>query len=405
MPAKVFLLDSARAADPLPGFLLHAAARAGWETARPQFFEDGMDGDRWLGEFRRELGDANIIIGLGNFVALLQWGEHIGEVLTLIDKKIEAGCPILLSGCSSLVSSTPDQPFTIRAILDAYGIRLTPIRVATRVQQVEKNSSTFCCAFDSDDDSLLDPNLFEGVPRIIAYGNRLISYDPGVFPIIEASRTLHYFADRGDLIHRGNLGQRNAVAVIRRSAGRCIIAMTGDVLGDRAEVIAGTRPGWEDNGRFADNLIDFLGAYLRNRTEHTPARLYEAFSELETLLGKLIEAILSSNSPTREFSNLIPGSVRKKLYGPTGAFDYGRATYIDLIVILRDQFSKFEKSFDQPAGEVLKLLFDINRGQRSHLAHPHKATQLGVTFGPDDAEVLRRALELVRRASAAAAAM
>jgi hypothetical protein len=91
--------------------------------------------------------------------------------------------------------------------------------------------------------------------------------------------------------------------------------------------------------------------------------------------------------------------VRNKLQGPSG-FDYGRATYIDLVVILRDQFPKFSHLFDLAGKEVLKLLFEINSGQRVHLAHPHKAAQLGVRFTVNDAEALRRALALVRRASA-----
>jgi hypothetical protein len=314
---------------------------------------------------------------------------------------------MLLSGASSLA---PAHPYTARSqltdmvgqiqdLLGSSGIHITPIKVASSIQEVQTNDSSLCCVFHSDDDELIDPRLFDGVDQLIAYGNRLISYDPGVFPIIETSRALHYFVDEGDLIHQGNLGQRNAVAVFQHRNRRCLIVMTGRVLSDREQVMAGILPGWEDNQLFSDNIIDFLTAYVRDRSPYTPTKLYESFSELETRLGQLIQSVLMSHGPDSDFLNLIPESVRKRLFGPSG-FDYGRATYIDLVVILRDQFTRFEQLFGEEHRDVLKLLFEINSGQRIHLAHPHKAAQLGVTFGADDDEVLRRALELVRRASA-----
>jgi hypothetical protein len=243
-----------------------------------------------------------------------------------------------------------------------------------------------------------DPQLFNGVDKVVAYGNRLIAYDAGMFPIIEACRALHFFADEGDLLHRGNLGQRNAVAVLQRHNGRClVIVMTGEVLNDREQVLAGVLPGWLDNQRFADNVVDVVTAYVRDRSPHSAIKLYELFSDLETRLGQLVQSVLISHSRNSDFSALISESVRKKLHSASG-FDYSRATYIDLVVILRDQFVKFEHLFDKGSQGILKLLFEINSGQRVHLAHPHKAAQLGVTFGADDAEVLRGALELVHRA-------
>jgi hypothetical protein len=164
-------------------------------------------------------------------------------------------------------------------------------------------------------------------------------------------------------------------------------------------VLAGVNPGWEDNQRFVDNLIDSVTNYIRDRSPHAATNLYELFNELETRLGRLIQSVLVSYSLNNDFSNLISEGVRNKLQGPSG-FDYGRATYIDLVVILRDQFPKFLHLFDLTGKEVLKLLFEINSGQRVHLAHPHKAAQLGVRFTAHDSEALRRALDLVRHASA-----
>jgi len=396
---KAFLLDPAYANESIPAVLRRAQERAGWNIARPQFFEPGLDGQRWLSDFARGLQEANVIIGLGDFTGLMQWGEKLDDALRIIREKFEAGSPILLQGCSSLVSSQTDQPqkSRIRNLLGSYGVHFTPIKVASFIQEIATNSSSLCCVFRSEDDTLLDPTLFEEVPSVVAYGNRLISYEPGVFPLIEASRSLHYFVDQGDQIHRGNLGQRNAVAVTRRRGKQCLVVTTGDFLGDRMEVIAGTRPGWEDNKQFAENLIDRLTAHVAKASSMGPAVLYDIFRELETLLGKLVQTVLEASSATGDFWDSIPKSVQKKLNGPNG-FDYSRATYIDLVVILRDQSYKFDSYFVQPSEDVLKLLFEINSGQRTNLAHPHRAAQLGVTFGADDLTILKRALNLVRSA-------
>lgn len=293
-----------------------------------------------------------------------------------------------------------DDVGRIRDFLGLYGIHITGIKVASRIQEVQNNTSQLCCVFHSEDDDLIDPQLFDGVDKIVAYGNRLISYDPGVFPIVEACRAMHFFADEGDSRHRGNLGQRNAVAVRQSRSARCLmIVMTGKVLNDCERVMAGALPGWVDNQRFADNLIDLVTAHIRDQTQYSAIKVYELFSDLETSLGQLIQSVLVSYSQDSDFSALIPESVRKKLHSES-RFDYARAYYLDLVLILKDQFPKFEYLFHEEGRNTLKLLFEINSGPRVHLAHPHKAAQLGVTFGADDADVLTRALELVRRASA-----
>jgi hypothetical protein len=397
---RVFLLDLTYPERITPGFLRHATERAGWDVDRPPLLQLGTNVARWFADFEKCFAEAQILISLGNFEALMQWGDRFDQALALLRKKIDDGTPLVVSWAGSLADAYPPERGQIRDVLRSYGIHITPVKVASRIREVRTIASDLTCVFHSEDDDLIDPQLFDGVDKLVASGNRLIAYEPGVFPIIEACRAVHYFADDGDLIYRGNLGQRNAVAVVQRQNGRClIIAMTGRILSDRAQVLAGINPGWEDNQKFANNLIDFVTDYVRDRSPYAPTKLYELFNELETRLGRLIQSVLVSHSLNNDFSGLVPEKVRDKLLGPSG-FDYGRATYIDLVIILKDQFAKFVHLFDLAGKDVLKLLFEINSGQRVHLAHPHKAAQLGVKFTGEDAEALRRALELVRRASA-----
>jgi hypothetical protein len=66
-----------------------------------------IDGTRWLSDLRSGLEDADVIIGLGNFWALREYGTHLESLLALMRQKISSGCPALFEGCVSLVSREP----------------------------------------------------------------------------------------------------------------------------------------------------------------------------------------------------------------------------------------------------------------------------------------------------------
>src|SRR4051812_46364859 len=102
MPIKAFLLDPTKESAPTPGFLTLGAARAGWNVSRPAALDVTMDGKEWLDRLRGELEEADIIVGLGNFLALMQSGSELGSLLALISRKIDSGCPALFDGCSAL---------------------------------------------------------------------------------------------------------------------------------------------------------------------------------------------------------------------------------------------------------------------------------------------------------------
>jgi hypothetical protein len=198
---KVFLLDPEYAESSTPRFLRRGVERAGWDLARPRFFQLGMDGVQWFADFTRGLADAEIIVSLGDFIGLAQQGERLGEALDQLSKKIDDGCPVVFSGASKLAPPYPgtrsdftDVTGQVREVLGTYGIHITPIKVASSIKEVQIHNSQLCCVFDSADDELLDPQLCDGVDELVAYGNRLISYDPGIFPIIEAGRTRHFLA-------------------------------------------------------------------------------------------------------------------------------------------------------------------------------------------------------------------
>ncbi len=399
---KAFLLDPRKISAPMPGLLKLAVTRAGWTPVSPSVLEE-QNGLEWLAKVRSELADADIIIGLGNFLALFQSGTELESLLALLRSKIDAGCPALFDGCDTLFTHAfPDLERQIRVFFDRYGIHLTPIKVASKTREYEAHSSSMCCVFKGDDDSLLDAGLFSGTDSVIGSGSRLIQYDANVFPLIEASG-LHFFVDEGDLPAVGNLGRKNAVAVRLARGRQCLIALSGSFLRDRTRTLGGTTPGLEDNVRFAENLIDELTEHGRTHINHALSA-FELFCELEVRLGEILETGLTRRSGSSNFFELLPPNVRKRLRTKFGMLDYSRAFYSDLVTILEQYWADFQRYFLSATGEsmspsaVMESLREVNE-LRKYLAHPAKAQQEKRKITASDVEKLRCALDLIRNAS------
>ena len=403
---RAFLLDpvmrGAEVGHQIPDFLKMAVERAGWDVSRPTGFERDMDGRKWLSDLKKGIEDSDILLCLGSFHALAQSGDD------LIQQKIDGGCPTLLDGCSGLVS----EPFSAQKrplvdLLHFYGIHLTSTRVSSRIQEYISHSSPTCCGFHKEDDALLDADLFRKVESVWASGNRLIQYEPEVFPLIETRgqpEGLHVFTSDMDLPTRGNLGRKNAVAVIRSTESQCLVVSTSSFFGDARNTPGGVPPGLKDNREFAENVIDKLTSRVR-RPEKLRAKAHELHFELEGRLGKLIEDVLARSSPDGSFLSLVPEEIRAKLGDQRGTTDYSRATYTDLVNILSKRWPLFEPLFIDQTGHpmaknaIVKPLSSLNT-QRNYLAHPHKAQQHGREENADDIATLSRALGIVRLAAA-----
>lgn len=404
---KAFLLDPAKrnsSAVQVPGFMQMAITRAGWEFSRPPVLDQGTDGPKWVSDLRKGIEEADLLVGLGNFLAFVQSGADLEKLLMLIRQKIDSGCPALFDGCANLLSNSfPVVEKQILALIESYGIHITTTKVASRLPEFRLHSSDLCCGFHKEDDSLLDPRLFQDMESAWAYGNRLIQYEPDIFPLIEASG-LHFFVDKGDLLTVGNLGRKNAVAVSQVRNKRCLIVLSGNFFHDRAETLGGTTPGVEDNKAFAENVIAELTSHVVRPIDFAVSS-YALLRELEARLGDLIEKVLTGATTDGNFISLLPVEIQNKLRSETGIPDYSRAMYVDLVNIVHKVWPQFEPFFVDQAGKpmarksVTKPLSSLNT-QRIYLAHPHKAKQHGRAENAEDVESLSRALEMVRLASA-----
>jgi hypothetical protein len=181
---RVLLLDLTYPERVTPGFLRHATERAGWHVDRPPPLQLGTNVARWFADFEKCFAEAQILFSLGNFQALMQWGDRFDQGLALLRKKIDDGTPFVVSGANSLfVVEDAIEPKLgqIRDVLGSYGIHITPIKVASRIREVPTIASDRTCVFHSADDDLIDPQLFDGVDKLVASQNRLIGYEPGYF--------------------------------------------------------------------------------------------------------------------------------------------------------------------------------------------------------------------------------
>jgi hypothetical protein len=411
---KAFLLDPPRNSAPssgeMPKFMQIAAAHAGWSVERATAFSSGMSGPQWLGSLRDKLERADIIVSLGNYLALLQSNHELPCMLDIIRRKIDAGSPILLDGCAGLWGGAfADLNSQIIKLLNYYGIRLTPKTVASRIHEFSPHSSSSCCVFHKTDDCLLDPDLFDDVDTVAASGNRLLQYEPDVYPLIE-SNNLHFFVDEGDWETRGNLGKKNAIAVRRLRNNENVFVLTGSFFDDPTKTMGGILPSIQDNRGFATNLIEKLDTLTR-RSFASSASAYELFRELEARIGELIESVLSRVSSDGSFVTLLPPKIQEKLRPKPDQIDFSLATFVQLVTIIKDLWPRFARFFidktGQPLGRELVTtpLFNINTHQRRYFAHPHKAKQQGLTLTAEDVAELKSMLEILRLASVAATKM
>ena len=114
---------------------------------------------------------------------------------------------------------------------------------------------------------------------------------------VEASG-LHFFVDEGDLLTVGNMGKKNDVAAHLARDKQCLLVVSGSHLRDRTATFGGLAPGFEDNRKFAENVIDELTARVRRPVNYSLSA-YQIFCELEARLGEMIEQVLTRLSGGR----------------------------------------------------------------------------------------------------------
>ena len=174
------------------------------------------------------------------------------------------------------------------------------------------------------------------------------------------------------------LGQRDAVLVARTpAAGGLQIFIGGKVLDDPADVTAGHLPGLSANEAFLDNLVRM--AESAAASPPYARQVHDAFSQLERLLGRLVDEALRAINQTDRPEDYFPAKVRENITNrKTGRLEFGRCGYLDIVEIMRSNEQVFAPFFVPYAGaDFIGFLKPVNWNQRVWMAHPHKAEQGG----------------------------
>jgi hypothetical protein len=404
---SVLILDPLYASfeDKVSEWVGLARQRMSRPIRRLPFFEGQIDGRRWIGEVFEALDEANIIVCLGDFTIMRQVGTDVHRMLQIIGDKASKGCPILFQAIGARYRIDQNiAPDGFESLLRGFGCNPMDVKVGSNLYATAEHQSPYVCEFNVADDCFNDPQLFEGIDRIVGSAAYLLDYEPASFPILEVS-PLHFLVDgKSDFFTSGVPGRRNALATRKRTGLGTQIILSVDVLRNGYESLGGHVAGVNQNQLFAARLIDFLDNESRvpNRNRDDA---YDLFAALERMLGQFVYDVLSPKSNDNTIDKFLPERVKNNIRNKlTQKLEYSRAYYADIVSILRENWSEFELYFNSNGtandrSSVSKLLFSVNDAQRVNLAHPHRAHQLGIKFGENDISILKTAVSLVRNAN------
>jgi hypothetical protein len=144
-----------------------------------------------------------------------------------------------------------------------------------------------------------NPEIFKDIDSILLSQPNLVD-----FPIVYTG-PLHEFVDAGDELYPGELGQKNAVAVLRQSRDEVAIVIGGFMLNTPSVTLGGELPGIRPNLAVARRLVD--GGARRRLSAHfaadQPVALKNASGNLSGVIlaerGNTLRCPVQPKSPAR----------------------------------------------------------------------------------------------------------
>jgi hypothetical protein len=360
-----------------------------WSFSQFSFEETQVSDPRpILSRVRTALEEADVLIGLGNFFIFAWLGDGYGdEYVKLVQDRMRAGMPALFQ-LPRFFDGLRTGQIAARTELIFRGcdVLSTNNRVYSDQDSYTGHSSPMSPWFRKADGCLLNPEIFTGIDSILMSSVNLLDYAGDTFPIVEAG-PLHLFVDDRDYPSNGVLGQKNAVAVLRRTAIEFSIFLGGSALDAPTETFGGTLPGIEANPILPVRLLQALHDATQGNRYLNDA--YASFSRLERDLGKLISDVLSKASNGNSIEQYFPAHVKDHT-NAKGGISFSLANYDDLTDIILENWDLFQPVFIETSkNQVKRQLQRLNYKYRRHLAHPHKAEQEGFIFKSADVDAIR----------------
>ncbi|MBM2324207.1 MULTISPECIES: hypothetical protein [Marivita] len=397
MTKKALILDPLYEADRISRLKDLARQELDWTFVQLNFGESQRPPNDGRVDFYNRLLDevrtADIILGFGDYTWFKYCSGMGSDFVELMEKRLVEGCPFYLQliRTGSEISLGQLEP-TFMRFLRRLEIIPSDRKVFSRIDSHLAHQSGGSVWFNKDDKSILNPQLFKGINRILISQVNTVDYVGDVFPIVQIGPT-HFEVDSGDNLVNRPLGDRAAVAVERRTDSEFAIVICGEFSRDPVETLGGVVHGIDEN-EVAVRQILFQIDQAADAPDNRAVIAFREFSKLERALGSLIQSRLVLEANGEPIHSYFPERVLKNTF-TEGRYDYSLANYSDLILILSENWHLFSPFFDISKSKIKAALSSINFGPRRHIAHPHKALLDEYKFPESDLIKIRSALTLV----------
>jgi hypothetical protein len=333
---------------------------------------------------------ATVFIGLGDYMAFSLTGKPQQYFDRLVERSRER-CALILQ--LRLLSHTETTGIP-NSVLRHWDVQRTQYRLYNAAAD-----NAYVIDLLRGDRCFNDRELTAGIEQVTLSSASILDYDGEAVPAVLTSDLQLQLDKRTDFRRRNQLGQRDAVIVVRTPvAGGLQVFIGGEILNDPVDVMAGRLPGLSANEGFLDNLVRM--AESAAASPPYARQVHDAFSQLERLLGRLVDEALREIKQTKRPEDFFPAKVRENIAnGRAGRLEFGRCGYWDIVEIVRSNRELFAPFFIPFAGaDFIGFLKPVNSNQRVWMAHPHKAEQEGKVFSDKDVTEIRSRLVATRQA-------
>lgn len=339
--------------------------------------QKGIAPEKFAEDFKHEVDESALIIGLGNYHWLLYFNKHLGVHDHLIGA-LRAGKPFIFQAVRAWEKfysrhAIEDSQY-VRSVFDCVGVQPTSVKVFTDDSPTEIGGGAMAF-FRSGDNCFLNADVLGEAHEILLRQPNILAFDRGVFPVAETG-SLHYLVDEGDWETELDIGMRPAVFVEVKNANVKGFVVSGGLLRDAYQSISGSVPGAEYNLIAIKALIDKALTWSRKGPSFEMG-LYQDLHDFERGLGRILQARLS----------------------PTETYSLKDAQLRELIDVACSNWKSIEDLFEyQSMAEFSRSCSAIPAGVRNYISHPIRLNSEQEAISTDAAQLLNQAAEAVRLA-------
>ncbi|XHC10700.1 hypothetical protein ABWH98_24760 [Labrenzia sp. ac12] len=338
----------------------------------------GVDPGAFARQFKTDIDDAALIVGLGNYL----WVKYFNDALGVYDHLINAissGKPFVFQSVRGWEKfyaylEDPGNPF-VRSLFKSVGVMPTPVKVFTDDSPTNVGGGAVAF-FRAGDNCFLNADVLGETDELLLGQPNILNFERGVFPVVETG-PLHELVDERDRFTKLQIDVRPAVFVEVRNAAMRGFFISGNLLRDGYDAIGGHVPGAEINKTAISALIEKALNWKKKGPSFEIA-LYQDLYDFERGLGNILRARL----PDHESRLLAEAELRH------------------LIDMACQNWRAISDLFDYAnMAEFSHACSAIPAGVRRYVSHPIRLNYEPDAISPEAAQHLKKAAEAVRNAT------